>query len=73
MTILNYCNSLFTLCVQEWELFLGQIVSDVKPDANKSKDGLPSWIDQDRVQAVSVLKVSFILILFFYASRPKLG
>ncbi|XP_033632471.1 cytoplasmic dynein 2 heavy chain 1-like isoform X2 [Asterias rubens] len=44
----------------EWELFLGQIVSDVKPDANKSKDGLPSWIDQDRVQAVSVLKSNFV-------------
>ncbi|XP_022103094.1 cytoplasmic dynein 2 heavy chain 1-like isoform X1 [Acanthaster planci] len=43
----------------EWEAFLGQIVSDVKSDASKSRDALPSWIDQDRVQAVSVLKSNF--------------
>ena len=43
--------------LQEWEAFLGQIVSDVK-----SNDTIPNWIDQDRKQAVLQLKVTEIYI-----------
>ncbi|KAL3878520.1 hypothetical protein ACJMK2_030860 [Sinanodonta woodiana] len=39
----------------EWEAFSGMLVADIKADGGKS---MPSWIDQERAQAVSNLKTN---------------
>ncbi len=39
--------------LQEWEAFTGMIVSDVKDGGQD----IPSWLEPDRAQAISVLKV----------------
>ncbi|XP_077984893.1 cytoplasmic dynein 2 heavy chain 1-like [Glandiceps talaboti] len=43
----------------EWEALLGLIVSDVKTDSGKHSRDIPSWIDQERHAAVSLLKSTF--------------
>ncbi|XP_033122293.1 cytoplasmic dynein 2 heavy chain 1-like, partial [Anneissia japonica] len=43
----------------EWEAFIGQIVSDIKADGHREKDSFPNWIDQDRYQDVNVIKSNF--------------
>ncbi|XP_032878557.1 cytoplasmic dynein 2 heavy chain 1 isoform X2 [Amblyraja radiata] len=46
----------------EWDAFTGLIVGDMlrKTDSQKSKrESIPSWIDQERVAAVTLLKTTF--------------
>ncbi len=43
------------IAVQEWELFTGLIVADVKEGARHGE--IPGWVEEDRAQAVSLLKV----------------
>lgn len=42
----------------EWELFAGLIVSDVKAEGQRHDKDLPQWIDQDRSNAISLLKTT---------------
>ncbi|XP_066286377.1 cytoplasmic dynein 2 heavy chain 1-like isoform X1 [Branchiostoma lanceolatum] len=47
---------------QEWEMFLGLIISDTfrRQDSQKQlRDSLPSWIDQERATDVQQLKSNF--------------
>ena len=41
---------------KEWDLFSGLIVSDIKADGQRHDRDLPHWIEQDRANAVSLLK-----------------
>ena len=43
---------------QEWEVFTGLIVSDVKADSS-SRD-MPNWVEPDRAQAIALLKVRHV-------------
>ena len=43
---------------QEWEVFTGLLVSEVRNTTSELREGLPKWIDEDRVLAVSMLQVS---------------
>ena len=52
------------------EAFTGVIVADVKTDASKS---LPSWIEQERAQAVASLKVNQEDIIMPLASKDQAG
>ncbi|KAI2656493.1 Cytoplasmic dynein 2 heavy chain 1 [Labeo rohita] len=52
------CRSLF----KEWDVFTGLIVGDMvrKTDSQKSlREQFPSWIDQERLMAVALLKSTF--------------
>ncbi|KAJ9599677.1 hypothetical protein L9F63_026473 [Diploptera punctata] len=40
----------------EWNVFTGQAVSDVKIESSKVNENLPSWIDEERAFDVFVLK-----------------
>jgi len=42
----------------EWELFTGNIVSDIKADGGRHDRDHPQWIDQERANAVSLLKTT---------------
>ncbi|CAG0920502.1 unnamed protein product, partial [Notodromas monacha] len=44
---------------QEWEAFTGMLVTDVKLDVAEAKATLPSWINEERALAVSLLKGTF--------------
>ncbi|XP_069942834.1 cytoplasmic dynein 2 heavy chain 1 isoform X1 [Cherax quadricarinatus] len=43
----------------EWEAFIGQLVTDVRTDATEVKEALPKWIDEERAFAISLLKQTF--------------
>ncbi|XP_071951365.1 cytoplasmic dynein 2 heavy chain 1-like isoform X2 [Antedon mediterranea] len=46
----------------EWEAFIGQIVSDIKSDGQRQKDAMPNWIDEDRHQEVNIIKSNFVAL-----------
>ncbi|TRY83670.1 hypothetical protein DNTS_027964 [Danionella cerebrum] len=61
------CRSLFKMIhgyflKQEWDVFTGLLVGDMvrKTDSQKSlREQFPSWIDQERLMAVALLKSTF--------------
>ena len=48
------CVIVVTDVFQEWEVFTGMIVADVKDGAGRD---IPSWVDPDRAPDVALLKV----------------
>uniref|UniRef100_A0A8B9KYT5 Dynein cytoplasmic 2 heavy chain 1 n=1 Tax=Astyanax mexicanus TaxID=7994 RepID=A0A8B9KYT5_ASTMX len=59
---LSESHRLQTALDQEWDAFTGLIVGDMvrKADSQKSlQEQIPSWIDQERLPAVALLKTTF--------------
>ncbi|XP_069679211.1 cytoplasmic dynein 2 heavy chain 1 isoform X2 [Periplaneta americana] len=58
MFALHLVNKLYSQQFQdnEWRVFMGQAVSDIKVDASRVSDSLPNWIEEERAFDVYVLK-----------------
>ncbi|PNF38486.1 hypothetical protein B7P43_G03954, partial [Cryptotermes secundus] len=58
MFALHLVNKLYLQQIHEseWEVFIGQAISNIKSDASKASDSLPNWIEEERAFDVFVLK-----------------